>query len=90
MRNKQKTSLCEIILDLYDVATGPAYNDITLDNKQLKMNGRLFFYLRMLQKIKMLIITEMVHFEFNEPHKENNYFFSLKLMVYFFKYYSIM
>ena len=81
MKNQQDSILCEIILNLYDVATGPVLNDITLENKQLKMNGRLFFNLHMIQRIHLALIPETVKFEFAQPRKEGSYFFSLKMLV---------
>jgi len=81
LKNQQDSILCEIILNLYDVATGPVLNDITLENKQLKMNGRLFFNLHMMQRIHLSLIPETVKFEFAEPRKESSYFFSLKMVV---------
>lgn len=73
--------LSEIILMLYDIATGPIENDLVLDNKPSKTHGRLSFSLNMMQKIHFFLFPDLIKFHFIEPAKENSYFFCLKLLV---------
>lgn len=81
LKKQNNICLCEIILSLYDVATGPVENDLVLDNKPSKTHGRLYFSLTMLQNLHFFLIPDQIHFEFSEPKKENSYFFFLKLLV---------
>lgn len=90
MKKQNNICLCEIILSLYDMATGPVENDLVLDNKPSKTHGRLYFSLTMLQNLHFFLIPDRIHFEFSEPMKENSYFFFLKLLVHkFFSYFSL-
>lgn len=73
--------LSKIVLSLYDVATGPIYHDISLENKFSTIKGRIAFNLKMQQLVKLSIEPLKILCSFNEIPNETEYNFSLKFLV---------
>ena len=81
MKNKAEKPLSHLRLCLYDIATGPIYHDLSLENKQSSIKGRLAFNLKMRQRVKIQIKPFKIQCDMLDLLKETSYNFSFRFMV---------